>query len=102
MTVSDIVVEDLPDWVRESDVLYGACIAGAISESAYVEGLRSAGLVDVEVLDRLVYEEEQLEALVRSEVPEAEAALAEHGVAETAAAVAGKVWSARFSAVRPA
>ena len=100
MMVSDIVVGDLPDWVRGNDEFYGACIAGAIGEDAYVEGLRRAGLVEVEVVERLVYEGSQIKALVRSEVPDGEATVAGRGVAEIAEQIAGKVWSARFSAVR--
>ena len=68
MLVSDIVVEDLPDWVRENKALYSACVAGAISESDYVAGLRAAGLADVEVRDRLVYDAGQLEAMYREEI----------------------------------
>ena len=102
MMVSDIVVEDLPDQVRRDDVFYGACIAGAIAEDAYVGGLRRAGLVEVEVVERLVYEASQLEALVRSEVSDVEAESDGRRVAEIAEQIAGMVWSARFSAVKSA
>ena len=100
MAVSDIVVESLPDWVRRSEALHGACIAGAISESAYVAGLGKAGLVGVEVLDRLVYDASQLAAMVRSEVPDADADLGGRSLDEVAGSIAGKVWSARFTAAR--
>lgn len=84
MRVSDLVVEDLPAWVRQSSALYSSCVAGAVSEIEYLEGLRAAGLEDVEVLDRLVYDDAQLRAIVTSEVEE-------HGdeVAADAAAVLG-------------
>lgn len=67
MLVSDLVANDLPEWVLRNSDLYCSCISGAISEAAYLQGLRDAGLADVEVRARLVYGPEQLEALVGSE-----------------------------------
>jgi arsenite methyltransferase len=108
MLVSDIVVEDLPQWIRENEALYHSCVAGAISEEAYLEGLSRAGLEEVEVTERLVYEASQLAALVESELPEAEAPACCGGsprlstVRRAVEAVEGKVWSAKFSARKPA
>ncbi|MDO8632640.1 MAG: arsenite methyltransferase, partial [Phycisphaerales bacterium] len=62
MLVSDIVVEELPDWVRRDVALYASCVSGAIREDEYLDGLRRAGLVDVEVRERIVYDEAQLAA----------------------------------------
>ena len=67
MLVSDLVAEDLPDFIRQDPALYCSCISGAISESAYLQGLADAGLTDVAVRARLVYDWEQLESLVGSE-----------------------------------
>jgi len=67
MLVSDIVAQDLPPWVRADRGLYGSCVAGAIGEGEYLDGLRAAGLTDVAVRDRLVYDAAQLEALVQVE-----------------------------------
>jgi arsenite methyltransferase len=55
MLISDIVVEDLPEWVRQSVAALSGCVAGAISEGEYVAGLGEAGLVDVEVRGRHQY-----------------------------------------------
>ena len=105
MLVSDIVVDALPDWARRSAAVYAACVGGAISEGDYVAGIRSAGLVDVEVQDRLVYEGAQLAALVESEVSPEAAGCCGASVGdlarELAPAFAGKVWSARFAARKP-
>ena len=107
MLVSDIVVEDLPDWVRENKALYSACVAGAISEGDYVAGLRAAGLADVEVRDRLVYDAGQLEAMYREEMPDV-ATLREAGetteatLRRAAVEAAGKVWSINVYARKPA
>ena len=127
MLVSDIVVEELPEWVRSDPALHAACVAGAISEREYVAGLRGAGLADVEVRHRFVYESKQIAAFLRSEeAAHASAASCCGGantasytatkensqarrdrnvttaatVEETAAMLAGKVWSALFSARR--
>ena len=106
MLVSDIVVEDLPDEVRRNPTLYVACVAGAIGEAEYVAGLGRAGLVDVEVRDRLVYDAAQLAALVGAEIPDLAKGLIEGGATaddlrRLAEAVSGKVWSAKFFARRP-
>ncbi len=102
ISVFDIVVEALPDWVRRDKTLYSACIAGAISEREYVEGLRKAGLEEVEVAERVVFDASQLAGLIL-EVPGVEAALAERGgsLAGIAKELEGKVWSARFMARKP-
>ena len=60
MLVSDMVVDDLPQSIRDNDALYSGCIGGAISETEYLQGLRDAGLADVEVRKRFVYDTEQL------------------------------------------
>lgn len=69
MLVSDIVVEKLPWWMRRSMRLYSACVAGAVSEAAYADGLRAAGLENVDVRGRHVYNAKQIEGIVRAELP---------------------------------
>jgi SAM-dependent methyltransferase len=100
LSISDIVVRDLPDWVRESTAAYVGCVAGAISEPDYLQGLRDAGLADVEVQERLVYEPEQIRATVESDLadllPDRE--LLDRALAE----VKGKVWSAKLVGRKPA
>jgi len=68
MLVSDIVAEDLPKELTDNRRLYSSCLAGAISETAYLDGLREAGLSDVEITDRLVYDTSQIEAFIGSEL----------------------------------
>ena len=57
----------MPDWIKAEGLLYSACIAGAIPEAAYLAGLREAGLVDVEVADRLTYDAAELKGLLDSD-----------------------------------
>jgi len=94
-SISDIVVEDLPEALRRSAEAYSACIGGAISEAEYLAGLEAAGLAGVGVTERLVYEADQLKAIVASDLEAFDVPpdLLEAGVA----AAAGKVWSAKFT-----
>lgn len=108
MLVSDIVVRDLPEWVRRDETLYCSCVAGAISEEEYIEGLRQAGLADVEVRDRLIYEVSQLESLIRSDLPEVSQSVERRGcdagpfVHNVAQSLAGRMWSISVFARKPA
>jgi arsenite methyltransferase len=99
MLVSDIVAKDLPTEVREIAEIYASCISGAISEEEYVAGLREAGLVDVEVRDRFVYDAEQLECIARSDL-EAICGCAQGKAMLPAFArsLEGMVWSAKVYA----
>lgn len=60
MLVSDIVASEMPEWARQSVSLYASCVSGAIPEDEYVGGLRAAGLTEVVVRDRFVYDAETL------------------------------------------
>ncbi len=108
MRVSDIVVSDLPQWVRDSSPLHSACVAGAITEEEYIAGLRAAGLVDVEVLNRHVYDASQLESFVITEPASAEQAGACCGSSDPNSfkqickELAGKIQSDLFTACKPA
>lgn len=105
MLVSDVVVEQLPEFIRNNDALYHGCIGGAISEAAYLAGLRRAGLTDTEVRKRFVYDAEKLEYLVGEGLHgsgggsccgiETDGDVDAHAVAD---AIAGKIWSAEFFA----
>lgn len=102
MLVADIVVDSLPSWIRESKLLYSACVAGAIDETAYVAGLRAAGLAEVEVRDRLVYDAAQVCSLIVSEMPYAGMdEPAEDLLRRVADQVEGKIWSASVYARKP-
>ncbi|HSE43474.1 MAG TPA: arsenite methyltransferase [Acidobacteriota bacterium] len=64
LSVSDIMVESLPESLRENASLYTSCVAGAISEQEYLNGLRDAGFVDVKVTDRIFYDHDQVMGLI--------------------------------------
>ena len=107
MIVSDIVAEEIPGWVRENKALYNSCIAGAISEAAYVAGLERAGLTDVAVQDRLVYDTSQIDAFFKSELNGGEgcctalSSLTPEMIEKMSTAAAGKIWSARVYGRKP-
>lgn len=108
MRVSDIVAEDLPEEVLRDPALYSSCIAGAIGEAEYLEGLRRAGLVDVEVLERVVYTGAELEALVASELPAEQRSCCGGNLPEgqdvgaLARSMEGRIQSVRVGARKPA
>jgi N-acetylglutamate synthase-like GNAT family acetyltransferase/SAM-dependent methyltransferase len=97
ISISDIVAEELPQAIRTSREAWSACLAGAISESAYIRGLAQAGLAAVRASSRLVYDASQLEMLFGTSpcgCPGADAAA-------LAREAAGKIWSARVEGVKP-
>ena len=110
MLVSDIVVNELPNEIRQNESLYNSCIAGAISEEEYLAGLQNAGLIDVKVVDRLVYEPEQVKHFFHTgDVPELKDMLEaipadrrDETINRLLAQVKGKIWCAKFSASKPA
>jgi SAM-dependent methyltransferase len=107
ISISDIVTEKLPAWVVELGALYSACITGAIPEAAYLEGLRQAGLSDVAVNDRLVYDREQLAALLVSDAAEGDGAccggmgIPRERIDAAIEEIAGKVASVRVVGRKP-
>lgn len=104
-SISDLVADGIPAWIREFGSLYSSCISGAIPEAEYLDGLRKAGLEDVAVKDRLVYGRESLEPLVDSEL--AATACCSTGTVpagkleEVAAALEGRVASIRATGRKP-
>lgn len=111
LLVSDIVAQDLPEWVLRDARLYSSCVAGAISEEEYLQGLRDAGLVDVEVRERFVYDASQLHGFIGSELADVvessgccgggTSTLAPADLKESVKELTGKIWSAKFYARKP-
>ncbi|MFQ5783791.1 MAG: methyltransferase domain-containing protein [Alphaproteobacteria bacterium] len=94
MLISDVVTAELPDWALADAVLYDACISGALSEAAFLAGLRRAGLEDIAVRGRMVYGAAEIDAFVDPAAPPS-------GGASLGERLAGKVWSASFHARKP-
>ena len=96
LMVSDLVlVEPLPEAVRDSAEAYVGCVAGALLRDEYLEAMRAAGFAEVEVV-----EESGFSIDCVAEGPQgrnAPAPLAEEDLAGAAAAVR----SAKVQAVKP-
>ena len=83
-------------------------MAGAISEKEYVAGLAAAGLCNIEVRERLVFEPVQIRAAFDDEgtglpqlfheLPESER---QEAVNRLISQASGKVWSVKFTAQKP-
>ena len=73
VAICDIVADALPEGLRASQALYDACIAGAAPEAEYVDGLRDAGLAEVEVARRTPLDPTRLTPLVDAATPGLEA-----------------------------
>ena len=108
MSVSDVMVQDLPEWVRTNQALYCSCVAGAISEDEYTKGLKAAGMKNVNVEERLMYEDSQLREMILSEVSDVSGSkdfLKEENNREflenALKELQGKIWSAKVSAEKP-
>ena len=109
MLVSDIVVENLPQALRDNQFLYNGCVAGAISESQYLAGLKKAGLEDVTVKQRVLYDSQQIESAIDDELDAVKqesdhccgpkGCVESHDVAES---LVGGIWSCQFYAQKPA
>jgi SAM-dependent methyltransferase len=108
MLVSDIVAEEIPAEIASNRHLYSSCLAGAISEQAYTAGLRDAGLTDVEVIDRLVYDASQLEMFIGSELKDESSSCCGAGSVDAdlarrwAEQLVGKIASVKVKARKPA
>ena len=99
-SISDIVADDLPEEILSHAAAHAACVSGAISEADYIAGLEAAGLGDIEIAERKVYDAHELKALAASdledlgiEAPELEDAISR---------AAGQVASVRVTGRLPA
>lgn len=102
MLVSDIVAEWLPQEIVDHPDLYSSCLAGAISEQSYIQGLKNVGLINVEVRDRLVYEQAQLEDFIGSELQNEDTCSCRRKELKAwAIELQGKVWSIKVFARKP-
>jgi SAM-dependent methyltransferase len=90
MAISDIVVDAKLGWVLKRLTRIAPEIAMARAEDVYLEAMKRAGLVDVTIADRKIYEPDELLGL-----------FGERFGAKTASRiVAGHLWSSKFTARR--
>jgi SAM-dependent methyltransferase len=109
MVISDIVAENIPEWMYENKKLYCSCVSGAISEKKYLSGLCQAGLEQVKVNERQVYKFDEIESIIKSSddlsflsaVGNGEDLGSEEAIRRIARELDGKVASVNISARRP-
>jgi len=96
MLVSDIVANEVPQALLAEAAAYASCVAGALSEELFIAGLRTAGLTEVTVRDRIVYSNAQIKAAL-DEALSGRSQISSR-VEEYVPLLSGKVWSAQFYA----
>ncbi len=113
MLISDIVVDAPMAWCLRRLARLAPSFAMAQTEAYYMDSMQRAGLAEVRVVDRLIYEPSDLVGLfggglsceagicavgaMRSPLQ----SLARRSTSMVARAVAGHVWSSKMQAVRP-
>jgi SAM-dependent methyltransferase len=95
MWAADIVAEGLPEWLRRVSGLRDSPLSGAISEAEYVAGLRTAGLAELSLGGRYVYDCDQLAQIA----PWTETSSGHPN--RVTEALIGHVWSVYISATKP-
>ncbi|MFQ5562764.1 MAG: methyltransferase domain-containing protein [Parvularculaceae bacterium] len=69
--IADLVAENLPQWATMHGDLYSACVSGAVSENAYLDFARQAGLADIRIVDRMTYDESMVRVMIAEALPAA-------------------------------
>jgi SAM-dependent methyltransferase len=107
--ISDLVVDDPPDWVRIYARGGAAWLAGVNSEAGYRIKAEEAGLVDVRIIERSPFDEGMVRVLIEEELPAALGAMAAQFGMEREAfldmaskALAGRIVSIKLKAAKPA
>ena len=77
--VSDVIASpDMDDATRADLAAYTGCIAGALTEEQFRDGLAAAGFVDVEIRDTHRVHEFASSAVIRARKPEPHFRLSHH------------------------
>ena len=108
-SISDMVVSELPDALRENPLLYNSCIAGAVSEEEYLAGLGAAGLAGIEVNKRFEFTSQALDSVGLENIfnlsggatDGAEPPAAAINREQLAEQLQGRVWSLNFVGRKP-
>ena len=102
VSISDIVVEHIPWPLSRSKKLHCACVAGAISESRYLQAMRDAGFQDATVTERIYYDRDEILQIVEAVKLTGYRFLKGFYRFLIDRYVAGKIWSARIIATKGA
>jgi SAM-dependent methyltransferase len=102
VSISDIVVESMPWPLSKSAALHCACVAGAISESKYLQAMKQAGFQDARVTERIYYDRDEVLQLIEGAKLFGYRFLKPFYRYLADRYVAGKIWSARIVATKGA
>jgi arsenite methyltransferase len=91
MAISDIVVDNKLGWILKRLTRIAPEIAMARPEEIYLDAMKRAGLVDVTIADRKIYEADELLGLLGD---------GRFGAKTASRIVAGHLWSSKFTARR--
>ncbi|MFC2134754.1 arsenite methyltransferase [Bacteroidota bacterium] len=93
ISISDIVLgDDLPDIITENIPAWTGCIAGAVKESDYIEGLKNAGLSSVFIDSRIKYDSATIKHFINhNDLP-----ISKEDFEILLNEVEGKFWSAKI------
>jgi arsenite methyltransferase len=96
--VSDVIAgPDMDEATRADLAAYTGCIAGALTEQEFRDGLRAAGLIDVEIRETHRVHEHAISAIIRARKPGADTSAAGDSVASVAS-----VGAPQFALYEPA
>lgn len=96
--IADVFTAGLPARDDSGMALVGSCLAGATDEADYIVGLAAAGLTDIAIGGRYVYDQRQLAAMVPARLGSAAGAFP---ATEAAEAAVGGIWRAYLYAQKP-
>jgi arsenite methyltransferase len=100
VSISDIVVEQMPWPLSRSSALRCACVAGAISESKYLDAMRRAGFQDARVTERIHYDRDEVLQLLEGAKLFGYRFFKSFYTYLADRYVTGKIWSARIIATK--
>lgn len=96
VSISDIVIgRALPEPLRANLSALVGCIAGALEEEDYLQKMRAAGLEDVHVTERFIYDSTMLKGLADGECGCCDL---EQELEPYLQQIDGQIWSAKISA----
>ncbi len=64
VVISDMVVEELPEDIRNNRAAWCSCIAGAMKEYDYLEAMYRAGLRDIQTVAKTTYDAQDLRRIL--------------------------------------
>jgi arsenite methyltransferase len=96
-SISDVVLgDDLPEDIAGSMHAWTGCIAGAIKETEYTAWLRTAGLREIKIMSRIVYDDTVLKRLVSYyDLP-----IGKDRFQSLLQKISGNIWSAKIGGMK--